>query len=205
VSPVTFRPAAVLAKLALTADHASGGRIDVGMGTGWNEPEHEAFGLALPPMDERFALLEQQVEDVTRYWRETRPEPQGLRLILGGQAKRRAATLAAKHADEYNILYCTPQQARERRARLDEHLTLSMMTGFIIGTSHQQVDERRTRVKDWTGHAGNESWLIGTPDEVLAQIRAYEDAGVERLMLQHHLHGDDDALRLIAEEILPRC
>jgi alkanesulfonate monooxygenase SsuD/methylene tetrahydromethanopterin reductase-like flavin-dependent oxidoreductase (luciferase family) len=205
VSPVTFRPAAVLAKLALTADQVSGGRIDVGMGTGWNQAEHDAFGLTLPPMEERFDLLERQVSDVTRYWRETKPEPTGLRLIFGGQAKRRAAALAAQHADEYNILYCTPEQARDRRARLADHLTLSMMTGFIIGTTSQQVDERRARVKDWTGHAGNDSWLIGTPDEVLEQIRAYAEAGVERIMLQHHLHSDDDALRLVAEEVLPRC
>jgi alkanesulfonate monooxygenase SsuD/methylene tetrahydromethanopterin reductase-like flavin-dependent oxidoreductase (luciferase family) len=205
VSPVTFRPAAVLAKLALTADQASGGRIDVGMGTGWNEPEHDAFGLALPPMEERFDLLEQQVGDVTRYWRETKPEPRNLRLILGGQAKRRAAALAAQHADEYNILYSTPEQVRDRRARLDERLTLSMMTGFIIGTTDQQVDERRARIKDWTGHAGNETWLTGTPDQVVEQIGTLEQAGLDRIMLQHHLHSDDDALRLIAEEVLPRC
>jgi alkanesulfonate monooxygenase SsuD/methylene tetrahydromethanopterin reductase-like flavin-dependent oxidoreductase (luciferase family) len=203
VSPVTFRPAAVLAKLALTADHASNGRIDVGMGTGWNEAEHDAFGLALPPMDERFDLLERQVTDVTRYWRETKPAPLNIRLLLGGQAKRRAAALAAQHADEYNILYCTPEQVRDRRARLDERLTLSMMTGFIIGTTDQQVDERRARIKDWTGHAGNETWLTGTPDQVVEQIRTLEQAGLDRIMLQHHLHSDDDALRLIAEEVLP--
>lgn len=203
VSPVTFRPAAVLAKLALTADHASNGRIDVGMGTGWNEAEHDAFGLELPPMDKRFGLLERQVGDVTRFWRETRPEPIGIRLILGGQAKRRAAALAAEHADEYNVLYCTAEQVRERRARLADHLTMSMMTGFIIATDARGVDERRARIRDWTGHEGNETWLTGTPDEVVAQIKALEAAGLDRIMLQHHLHSDDDALRLIANEVLP--
>ena len=57
VRTVDSHVAAVLAKLALTADHVSGGRIDVGMGTGWNEAEHEAFGLELPPMKQRFDQL----------------------------------------------------------------------------------------------------------------------------------------------------
>jgi alkanesulfonate monooxygenase SsuD/methylene tetrahydromethanopterin reductase-like flavin-dependent oxidoreductase (luciferase family) len=203
VSPVTFRPAAVLAKLALTADHISGGRIDVGMGTGWHQAEHDAFGLELPPMDERFDLLERQVEDVRRFWTETKPEPIGIRLILGGQAKRRAAALAARHADEYNILYSTPDQVRERRAVLDASLTLSMMTGFIIGTDRRQADERRARIRDFTGHDGNETWLTGTPEQVVEQLRALEEAGLDRVMLQHHLVDDDDAVRLLANEVIP--
>ena len=66
MSPVTFRPPAVLAKLALTADHVSGGRVDVGIGTGWNEAEHEAFGLPFPPLPERMTELERQVEEIQR-------------------------------------------------------------------------------------------------------------------------------------------
>jgi alkanesulfonate monooxygenase SsuD/methylene tetrahydromethanopterin reductase-like flavin-dependent oxidoreductase (luciferase family) len=203
VSPVTFRPAAVLAKLALTADHVSHGRIDVGMGTGWHQAEHDAFGLSLPPMDERFDLLEHQVEDVRRFWSETNPEPIGIRLILGGQAKRRAAALAARHADEYNLLYSTPDQVRQRREVLDDSLTLSMMTGFIIGTDQRQVDERRARIKDFTGHDGNETWLVGTPAAVVEQLEALEEAGLDRVMMQHHLTDDDDAVRLLANEVIP--
>jgi alkanesulfonate monooxygenase SsuD/methylene tetrahydromethanopterin reductase-like flavin-dependent oxidoreductase (luciferase family) len=206
VSPVTFRPAAILAKLALTADHTSGGRIDVGMGTGWWQAEHETFGLAFPPMAERFALLERQVADVTRLWAQTRPEPVQRprpRLILGGQAKPRAAALAARYADEYNLLYCTAEQVREKRAALDARLALSMMTGFAIGADRAEVDGRLDRIEAHIGHRGNETWLIGTPEEVLDQIRALEAAGLDRIMLQHHLHRDDGALRLIADTVLP--
>ena len=203
VSPVTFRPAAVLAKLALTADQASGGRIDVGMGTGWNELEHETFGLDLPPMSERFDLLEQQVSDVTRFWAETKPEPIGLRIVLGGQAKPRAARLAAQHAAEYNVLYNSPDEIREKRARLDDRLSLSMMTGFAIGTDQAQADERRAKIKDRMGSDGNDTWLLGTPDQVVDQLKTLADAGLDRVMLQHFLHTDDDALRLVAEAVLP--
>ena len=61
VSPATFRPPTVLAKLALTADHTSGGRVEVGMGAGWHEREHAAFGFPFPPLGERLAMLEEQV------------------------------------------------------------------------------------------------------------------------------------------------
>jgi alkanesulfonate monooxygenase SsuD/methylene tetrahydromethanopterin reductase-like flavin-dependent oxidoreductase (luciferase family) len=78
-----------------------------------------------------------------------------------------------------------------------------MMTGFIIGTTHRQVDERRARIKDFTGHAGNETWPAGTPEEVVAHLRELADAGLDRVMLQHHLTDDDDAVRLIANEVIP--
>ncbi len=214
VSPVTFRPAAILAKLALTADHTSGGRIDVGMGTGWWEAEHDAFGLELPPMPERFALLERQVGEVTDLWKETKPAPLQQphpRLILGGQAKRRAAALAARHADEYNLLYCTPDTVRAKAADLRratdaagrEPLALSMMTAFAVGETRTDVDRRLDQIEARTGSRGNETWLTGTPGEVIEQIGALAEAGVGRLMLQHHLHRDDEAVALVAESILP--
>jgi alkanesulfonate monooxygenase SsuD/methylene tetrahydromethanopterin reductase-like flavin-dependent oxidoreductase (luciferase family) len=203
VSPVTFRPAAVLAKLALTADHVSGGRVDLGMGTGWFQTEHDVFGFTLPPIEQRFGMLEQQVADVARFHQETKPAPIGLRLILGGQAKRRAAALAAEYAHEYNVLYSTPDQVRAARARLDPKLQLSMMTGFIVGTTQQQVDARRAKLKDFTGHEGNETWITGTPEEVIAQLSELGDAGLDRVMMQHHLTDDDDAVRLLAEEVIP--
>ncbi len=203
VSPVTFRPAAVLAKLALTADQTSDGRVDLGMGTGWHQAEHDAYGLTLPPMAERFEPLERQVADVTRFWAEHEPKPTGLRIILGGQAKRRAAGLAAAHAAEYNVLFSTPEQVRAARARIAPHVGLSMMTGVIVGTTPQQVDERRAKIKDFMGDAGNDTWLVGSPAEVVTQIKALAEAGLDRIMLQHHLFGDDDAVKLIADDVLP--
>src|SRR4051812_29721828 len=122
VSPVTFRPPAVLAKLALTADHVSGGRIDVGFGTGWWQAEHERFGFPFPPLGERMDELERQLETVQRLWRDTEPAPVQQprpRVIMGGAAKSRGARLAARWADEYNVLSVTPQQARAHREALD--------------------------------------------------------------------------------------
>src|SRR6266516_4826133 len=70
VSPVTFRHPAVLAKAAATVDRISGGRVEVGLGAGWNEAEHRAHGFPFPPLGERMTMLEEQVEIVHRFFTE---------------------------------------------------------------------------------------------------------------------------------------
>lgn len=228
VSPVTFRPAAVLAKLALTADHVSGGRVDVGMGTGWWEAEHDAYGLPFPPMGERMDELERQLEAVTRLWATTGPAPVQRprpRIVLGGQAKARAARLAAVHADEYNLLFASPAQVRERRARLDAAceqagrdpatLRSSLMTAFVCGADRDGVLAHGEAVMAAMGATGDvaawlaerereSAWLVGTPDELVDRLTAYAEAGVERVMLQHLAFRDADALELLAADVLPR-
>ncbi|MFN8233089.1 MAG: TIGR03560 family F420-dependent LLM class oxidoreductase [Actinomycetota bacterium] len=140
VSPVTFRHPSVVAKSVVTVDHASGGRVDLGMGAGWFEREHEAFGFPFPPPAERFAILEESVEIVHRLWDRDEPSvtfhgehfrlddvtclPRPMQdphppLILGGDAGQRSVALAARWADEYNVHGRSPEQIREIRDRLD--------------------------------------------------------------------------------------
>ena len=222
VSPVTFRPAAALAKLALTADHVSSGRVDVGIGTGWHEEEHRAFGLPFPPLSERMTMLERQVEEVQRIWRETGPPPVQRprpRLVLGGSAKPRGARLAARHADEYNLVYASPEAAAERRAALiaaceaegrnPATLTLSVMTGFVVGADERELRDRATRLGALEGKTADElldtrrdHWLIGTPEQIAERLTDYERAGVERIAMQHLLHRDLDAVELLGRELL---
>ena len=70
VSPATFRHPSALAKAVVTADHVSGGRVELGIGTGWLEEEHTAYGFAFPPMGERMAVLSEQLEIIHRQWTE---------------------------------------------------------------------------------------------------------------------------------------
>jgi F420-dependent oxidoreductase-like protein len=140
VSPVTFRHPSVVAKSVVTVDHASGGRVDLGMGAGWFEREHAAFGFRFPPTPERYAILEESVEIVHRLWDRDEPSvtfhgehfrlegvtslPRPVQdphpnLILGGDAGPRSAALAARWADEYNVHSRSPEQVGEARARLD--------------------------------------------------------------------------------------
>src|SRR3954470_6658740 len=123
VSPTSFRHPSILAKLATTADHVSGGRIELGMGTGWSEVEHTAYGFPFLSMKERMDVLEEQLEIIHEgHWHagpfsfkgtyyeldelRARPLPVQLPhppLIMGGAAGPRAARLAARYADEYNV------------------------------------------------------------------------------------------------------
>ena len=139
VSPVTFRHPAQVAKSLVTVDHASGGRVELGLGAGWFEREHRAYGFAFPDPAERMAILSEQLEIVHRLWDADedavsfegrhyrledcpglpkpvqRPHPP---LIMGGGAGPRSAALAARWADEYDVFSVAPQEAAERRARI---------------------------------------------------------------------------------------
>ena len=132
VSPTSFRHPSVLAKLATTADHVSGGRIELGLGTGWSEIEHTAYGFPFLSMKERMDVLEEQLEIIhDGHWGDgcpfsfkgehytledlrarplpvQRPHPP---LIMGGAAGPRAARLAARYADEYNTVMPTLERS----------------------------------------------------------------------------------------------
>jgi F420-dependent oxidoreductase-like protein len=175
VSPVTFRHPSVLARLAVTADHVSSGRVEVGLGSGWYEWEHEAYGFPFEDGATRFARLEEQVEIVIRTWTEdefdvagrfyhlqgARPAPRPLQrphppLLLGGSVRPRFARLAARFADEVNTTSATVEDCRERRRRLDDAcgelgrdpatLPLSLMTLTVVGADHSEVRDRLRRV-----------------------------------------------------------
>ena len=201
VSPVTFRHAAVVARMAVTADHVSGGGIELGIGAGWYEAEHDAHGFEFPPLGERFDKLEADAEAIVRAWTyDERAQPKPLQqphppLIVGGSAKPRGARLAARFAQEYNTIFATPEECRERRAALDDAcraigrdpatLALSLMTRCVIGPAAERVHERP------------EAALIGSVDEIAERLRALEDAGVTRVFLQHLEHRDLESVRLI--------
>ncbi|CAN5821478.1 LLM class F420-dependent oxidoreductase [soil metagenome] len=142
VSPVTFRLPGNLAKVTATVAEMSGGRVEVGVGAGWNEEEHRQLGLFFPSTRERFDMLEEQLAILHGLW--TEPDgwshegvhwqvreamfhpkpaaPAGRRhpnLIIGGDGGPRMARLAAQYADELNISSAGPANASEAFARLD--------------------------------------------------------------------------------------
>src|SRR5215468_7968554 len=121
VSPVTFRPASVLAKNATTADHISNGRVELGIGAGWYEAEHETYGFPFLTRRRRLDELDRQLAEITRQWTEApdvwpkpvqQPWPP---IIVGGRAKPRTVRAAVAHADEYNTVFPTLDDVRERK------------------------------------------------------------------------------------------
>jgi F420-dependent oxidoreductase-like protein len=223
VSPATFRHPSALAREVVTADHVSGGRVELGMGAGWHEREHRAHGFPFESVRERFDRLEEQVEIVRRSWdREpfdfdgrfyrlqgAEPLPKPVQsphppLIIGGAAGPRCAALASRWADEYNTTFATAAECRERAERV-RPLPLSLMTGFVVGADAADLRDRRARLAALRGtDATPPGWIAGTPKEVVAQLRELEAAGVRRVMLQHLLHDDLDAVRLTGREVIPR-
>ena len=242
VSPVTFRSPSVLAKMVATVDHISGGRVELGMGAGWHQDEHTAYGFDLPVGAERMDRLAEQLEIVNREWSDEtfdfdgsyfqlrgldalpkpvqRPRPN---LILGGGAGPRAARLAARWVDEYNTTFASLEDVRARRQRLSAaceavgrdpaSMTLSMMTTCIVGRDRAEVLERVGRVLDRTGQGGSAEetlanppvrWIVGTVDQVVERLEAYQEAGLDRIMLQHLVHDDLDMVALIGDELVAR-
>jgi len=170
VSPITFRHPAVIAKNAATIDQMSGGRFDLGIGTGWMELEHDAFGFPFPPWAERFDRLEEALAYLEatfgsgtgtlsgRYYEleaEVQPKPTNLRIIVGGSGAHRTPTLAGTHADEYNHFIApakeiAPKVARMRKAaaaagRDPDAITVSVMGPVLTGKD--QASYRRRLVE----------------------------------------------------------
>ena len=212
VSPVTFRPAAVLAKNAVTVDHVSGGRVELGIGAGWYEAEHESYGFTFGPQRGRLDELDRQLEEITRQWLEAddvRPRPlQHPRppIIVGGKARPRTVAAAVAYADEYNTTFPTVDEARQRAAVVAEAaraagrapLRFSMMTGCVVGRDAAEVGARLAAWREVTG--GEDAPPIsGTVDEVVSRLREYEAVGVERVMLQHLVHEDVEMVGVLGE------
>jgi alkanesulfonate monooxygenase SsuD/methylene tetrahydromethanopterin reductase-like flavin-dependent oxidoreductase (luciferase family) len=212
VSPVTFRRVSVLAKLVVTADHISGGRVELGLGAGWYEAEHETYGFPFLTTRERLDLLETQLAEIRRQWTtapDIWPKPlqqPGPPIIVGGRAKPRTVRAASLFADEYNMVFPSLEDVRRGRAALDDAarravrqpLRLSMMTSCVVGADRAEAGDRLSAWRELTGDRGGPS-LVGTVDEVAEMLRGYEQAGVYRVMLQHLLHEDVEMVALLGE------
>ena len=206
VSPVTFRPASVLAKSVTTVDRISGGRVELGIGAGWFEAEHVTYGFDFKTTRARLDELDRQLEEIVRQWTTAedvwpkplqQPHPP---IIVGGTAKPRTVRAAVRWADEYNTVFPTVEEARERRRVLDDAareagrdpLRYSMMIGCVVGRNQEELERRLERHR-------NPPPITGTVDQVVDKLREYEHAGVERVMLQHLMHDDVEMVAVLGE------
>ncbi len=172
VSPVTFRHPGNLAKIVATVDEMSGGRVEIGLGAGWNEPEHRHHGFPFPPIEVRAEMLEEQLAVIRGLWGEPdgwtfagrhyqvpgsffRPRPiqrPGPPIIVGGEGSPRSMRIAVRFADEFNVTSSDASRVADRFARLDEIATAagrdpstlvhSAMVGVLVARDQAEVDRR---------------------------------------------------------------
>lgn len=230
VSPATFRLPGPLAIQVAQVDQMSGGRAELGLGTGWYEAEHAAYGIPFP--DNRFELLEEQLAIVTGLWNtpegETysypgkvyqltdspalpkpaqRPHPP---IIVGGWGPKRTPRLAAQYASEFNAGFrnvAETSAAFERmRAAADEagrdpdSLVYSIAGPAAVGKDEAEVDQRAF-ANGMTAEEARANGYGGTPDEVVDTLGRFAQIGVSRVYLQILNLRDLDHLELIASEV----
>jgi F420-dependent oxidoreductase-like protein len=231
VSPVTFRLPGPLAIGVAQIDNMSDGRVELGLGAGWYEAEHRAYGIPFPDVAERFSRLVEQVEIVhgllttpmgqrfsysgTYYQLEDSPAlPKPVQsprppIILGGAGRKRGAALAAKYADEFNVGFSSPDETRATfdrvRAAASEtgrDLVYSAAQTVCIGRDDAELD-RRAKAIGLDADALRANGVAGTPQQALERIAQFTEIGATRMYLQVLDLADLDHLELIANEVLP--
>lgn len=244
VCSMTFRHPSLLARMAAAVDGLSGGRLVLGVGAGWNEPEHRAFGIPFPPVKQRMDMLEEGIEVLLRLFAgrgasysgrhyslenatllpspAQRPRPP---LLVGGGGEKRTLKIVARYADEWNMTGATVETYRAKSEVLARHcaaigrdpatIRRSMMVAFIVGGSEAELRQRTEAIQRVLPALGrletaavpeamrSRGWLVGTPEQVVEQLRALEAAGVEEVMLQHHDQMNFEVLEQIAREVMP--
>jgi F420-dependent oxidoreductase-like protein len=232
VSPVTFRLPGVLAISVAQVDVMSGGRAELGLGAGWFEAEHKAYGIPFPPR--RFDLLEEQLAIVTGLWSTPagekfshqgdnyqledspalpKPVQSPMPLIVGGGGKRRTPQLAARYATEFNIGFVPVEDvatAYERvrsvcteEGRDPSSLTYSVALTTVCGSDDAQVAARAQAAHQDVARLRT-SGLAGTPDELVERLGRYAEVGATRVYLQVYDFDDLVMIELIAERVLPQ-
>lgn len=232
VSPISFRDPRILAWQATAVNDLANGRLRLGLGAGWQEIEHTAFGFELGSLDERFARFEEGIQVVKKLAHSNEPvshdgdhyQLQDAQLkprhqaenspaiVIGGNGPKRTLPLVAKYADEWNGLMLSNADFQQRNTLLDEMLEqegrdkMSVRRSQMVGTIFAK--DQATLDAD-VDHNRFEELLgrgavIGTPNQVVDILGAKAEAGVEYVMLQWLDLDDIAGLETIASDVLPQ-
>jgi len=229
MTAATFRLPGVLAIQVAQVDQMSGGRVELGLGAGWFEEEHTAYGIPFPK--EKFARLEEQLAIVTGLWATEagqtfdhdgthyrlsnspalpKPAQTKVPVLIGGHGASRTPRLAAQYADEFNMPFSSVEDterqfgrvraAAEQAGRKGDDLVYSNALVVCVGKNDAEIARRA----DAIGREVEElrtNGLAGTPGEVVEKIGRYAEVGSQRFYLQVLDLGDLDHLELISAEV----
>ena len=232
VSSVTYRAPGILAIQVAQVDRMSGGRVELGLGTGWFAEEHRAYGIPFP--ERRFGLLEEQLAIVTGLWGtpvgETfdfagehyalegapalpRPVQQPVPVIVGGGGPTRTPAIAARFATEFNIgfrgedevaaRFDGVRRACEAIGRDPRTLKLSVALPTVVATDDATY-LRRLEAADADPDTFADVNVAGTPEAAVEKIERLRELGADRVYLQTVDQRDLDHAELLGSEVLPR-
>jgi len=231
VSPVGFRNPALLAKMAATLDHITGGRLIVGLGSGWYEMEFSGYGFEFPPLATRLQQLDEAAILMKQMWTEEQPSFTGkhfhtngvyclpkpehkphLPLLIGGGGERVLLRLAARHADIWNNLAVHQSQLAHKVDVLRRHcaaigrdpasIQVSQQTMVVIGKDEADAAAKVERARAiYGGHLG--AGIAGTPQACIEQIRTHAAAGCTMFIIEFFGRDTREPARLFAETVLP--
>jgi F420-dependent oxidoreductase-like protein len=233
VTSATFRLPGPLAIGVAQVDAMSGGRVELGLGGGWFDREHSAYGIPVPPVSERFDRLEEQLEIIDglltatgpysfegRYYQlldsPALPKPvQSPRppIIVGGAGKKRTPALAARFADEFNTPFAAfadvPAQFDRVRAACAEigrtkMPVFSSAVVLCVGRDDAEVRRRAAKIGREVEEMRESGGAVGTPDQVVEILGRYAAAGAERMYLQTLDLADLDHVELVASAVAPQ-
>ena len=233
VTSVTFRHPGPLAISVAQVDQMSGGRVDFGLGAGWFEAEHDAYGIPFPPLGERFDRLEEQLSIITGMWStptgETFESPGGhypitaspalpkpvqspVPIVIGGGGPERTPALAARFAVEFNTPFVDVGFFAKQHDRVvtaceaidRDPATMTFSAALVLCCGSDDAEvERRAAAIGRESAELRQNGAAGTPDEVAATLVRWREAGAERIYLQVLDLADLDHLDLVATAVAP--
>lgn len=232
MTAATFRLPGPLAIQVAQVDRMSGGRIELGLGAGWYEQEHTAYGIPFPKA--RFDRLEEQLAIVTGLWgtpagetfdydgahyrlRDSpalpKPAQQAPPVLMGGFGAKRTPALAARYADEFNLPFASEEDTETQFRRVRdavaavgrpaESMAYSNALIVCVGQSDEEV-ARRAAALGRDVEELKRNGLAGSPAEVVDKIGRYQELGSSRMYLQVMDLSDLDHLEVIAQQVMPQ-
>ena len=220
-----FRSPGILAKAAVTIDHLSQGRAEIGVGAGWFEEEFREFGYGFPSLGDRLSQLEEALPILNSLWRDPvtnfkgkyyeiegavcspKPVNPNMRLWVGGRGPKRTPRIAAKYAGGFNMPYLPPEEVKDRLERLAQEcdklgrdpseLETSVNVGFYMSATANEADKQPGMP---TGVAGA---IVGSPQRAIERLGEYEAAGIKGVNIAFRPPVDWDAFEAYIEEVLP--
>lgn len=223
-----YRPPALLAKMTATLQELTGGRIILGLGAGWKENEYRAYGYPFPPAGVRLDQLEEAVQVIRAMWTQDqptfrgryytiedafcqpRPEP-APPIMIGGGGRKRTLRIAAQYADWWNVPGAPPEEYADLLGVLREHcaavgrdyntLVKSWASDCVAVAPTRAEAERMAQASPFYSAR---SAIVGTPDEVAAQLRRFVDLGASQFMLRFADFPSTAAGELFVREVVPQ-